>query len=94
MRLLPDQYKNIQMKIVFDNEDKLGVNRRWVRIIFLLLGILLTTIALSHIFFLVLKPKGYEKVLIALGAGYIQQLLIGACFLATYYLLNKTKSST
>jgi len=77
------------MKIVFKNEGGEQYNKRWVRGIFLVLGSLLTLIALTQIFCLIVKPKGYAQIVDTLGDKYIQQLIIGLIFLVSYYLFKK-----
>jgi hypothetical protein len=77
------------MKVVFKNEGGEQYNKRWVRIILLVFGSLMTFIALTQIFCLIVKPKGYEQIVNVLGNKYIQQLIIGLLFLVSYYLFKR-----
>ena len=49
------------MQIKFTNDDKLGLNKKWIRTIFLVLGLAFSIVALTHIFLIVIKPKDYEE---------------------------------
>jgi len=77
------------MKVVYKNEGGEQYNKRWVRVILLIFGSLMTLIALTQIFCLVVKPNGYEQIVDVLGDKYIQQLIIGLLFLVSYYLFRK-----
>ena len=69
-------------------DDTLHLNKRWVRTLLLILSLLFLVISLTHIFCIIYKPKGYEKIIFALGESYIKQLLMGLLLLATYFVIK------
>ena len=79
------------MQIKFNNDDKLGLNQKWIRKIIFTVGLVLTVLSLLEIFYLAFKPKGYENMVTALGKYYILRLIIGLLFLVSWYLMQKSK---
>ncbi len=79
------------MRIKFNKEDKLHINKKWVRNITFTVGLILSLLSLVEIFYILFKPIGYEKIVAALGENYILRLIIGGIFLFTWYLLQKSK---
>ena len=78
------------MRIKFNMDDTLHLNKRWVRTLLLILSLLFLVISLTHIFCITYKPKGYEKIIFALGESYIKQLLMGLLLLATYFVIKNS----
>lgn len=70
----------MRIKIKVTNDDRLNLNKRWIRNIFLIVGITFITTALSRIFLITVKPKGYENILAVLGNEYLFQLILGILF--------------
>ena len=81
-----------KIKIVFSNNVPENLNKRWIRIVLLIFGLIFTLKALTEIFCLIVKPKGYEKIVDMLGNKYIEQLIIGVLALSCYYLFKKQKA--
>ena len=79
------------MQIKFTNDDKLGLNKKWIRTIVLILGLVLFSIGLTHIFLIIIKPKDYEKTVGILGDNYVKQVCSGLLFIITYFVLKKSK---
>lgn len=75
----------MRIKIKINNDDTLNLNKRWIRNIFLIFGLVFTSVALTQIFCIAIKPKGYENIIFTLGGKYIRQLCFGIIFLITYY---------
>jgi hypothetical protein len=65
--------------------------KKWVRIAMLILGGVLTLMALTEIYCIVFKPKDYELIINVLGNKYYQQLFLGILLLVSYWLLQKSK---
>ena len=80
----------MRIKITFNNNDKLSLNKRWIRTVLLVIGTLFTSIALAQIFCIAVKPEGYEKVVFMLGDKYVQQLCFGILFFFCYYVIKKS----
>ena len=80
----------MRVKITINNNDKLSLNKRWIRTLLLVAGILFTFIALAQIFCIAVKPTGYEKVVFMLGDKYVQQLCFGILFFFCYYVIKKS----
>lgn len=78
------------MRIKFNMDDTLHLNKRWFRTLLLVFSLLLLTISLTHIFCIIFKPEGYEKITFVLGESYIQQLLMGLLVLATYFVIKNS----
>ena len=80
------------MKIKFkvNNEDSLNLNQKWIRVILLVLGFLLTLVGLAQLYFNVLKPEENEKMALMFGDGYLRNLIMGALFFMTYYVLKNS----
>ena len=78
------------MRIKFNMDDTLHLNKRWVRTLLLVFSLLLLAISLTHIFCVIFKPEGYEKIIFVLGESYMQQLLMGLLVLATYFVIKNS----
>ena len=84
------QSKFFIMRIKFNMDDTLHLNKRWFRTLLLVFSLLLLAISLTHIFCIIFKPKGYQKIIFVLGESYIQQLLMGLLVLATYFVIKNS----
>lgn len=78
------------MRIKFNMDDTLHLNKRWIRTLLLILTLLYLAISLTHIFCIIFKPKGYEKIIFVLGESYILQLLMGLLCLTTYFVIKNS----
>jgi len=80
------------MKVKFNNIDTLNLNKKWFKIILLVLGLLLTFAGLVQLYFNALSPEGNEKVSQVVGNQHIRNLIIGPLFLLSYYLIKNSTS--
>jgi hypothetical protein len=80
------------MRIKFNNEDKLGLNKKWIRKIILTAGVVFTAMALIEILNIIFQPKDYQLIISTLGEHYILRLIIGILFLISWYLIKKIKT--
>jgi hypothetical protein len=72
-------------------DDTLHLNKKSIRTTLLVFSFLYLIIALAHIFCMVFKPNGYEKIIFVLGENYIGQSLMGLLCLTTYFVLKNSK---
>jgi hypothetical protein len=79
------------MQIKFNNQDKLNLNKKWIRITLLTFSLVSLLISLTQIFCIVFKPKGYEDIEFALGDNFIKQLFFAALSFGCYFLIKKSK---
>ena len=79
----------IQVKV--NNNDKLGLNKKWLRTLLLVFALIFILGSLTHIILDFFKPKGYETVLSILSGNPYQQLLLGALILNCYFIIKRSK---
>jgi hypothetical protein len=79
----------IQVKV--NNDDKLGLNKKWFRTFLLVFALIFILGALTHIILDVFKPKSYGAVLSILSDNPYQQLLLGALILNCYFIIKRSK---
>ena len=80
----------MKVNIKFNNDDKHNINKKWIRVTLLILGLLFSIVALTQIFCIVFKPDGYQRIVDMLGNQYIKQLLFGILFIGTYYVIKNS----
>jgi hypothetical protein len=81
----------MKIKIKVNNDVPPQLNKKWVRNLLLIFASFMTIIALVQIVCLIVKPKGYEKVVFLLGDRYIEQLSFGLLCLYLYYMFKQAK---
>ena len=54
------------------------------------MGIIFTMLACLRIFFLTVKPKGYEETIVVIGSDYIRYLILGILSLVAYHVIKNS----
>jgi len=81
----------MRIKFTFNNEDKIHLNKKWIKVLLLIFGFLFAVISFVQIFCIRFKPHDYEDIVSILGNKYVQQLLISVLCFVSYYLIKNSK---
>lgn len=79
------------MRIKFNMDDTMHLNKRWIRTTILVFASIYLMLSLAHIFCIVFRPDGYEKIVFILGDRYLVQLFMGLLFLSCYFVIKYSK---
>jgi hypothetical protein len=79
------------MRIKFNMDDTMHLNKRWIKNTILVFAFTYFIISFAHIFLIVFKPGGYEKIVFVLGDRYLVQMFMGLLFLSCYFVIKYSK---